>query len=95
MRESLAAFSDPNLTHELALEFDLQFHASVAAADHNTSFGSSLDRVDLGSWEISGDEVADRDHLVFVAVAPGSAFRGLDEGVRSFEEPVADPVYLP
>lgn len=38
IRESLDAYSDPDLTHELALEFDLQFHASVAAAAHNTFF---------------------------------------------------------
>lgn len=38
MRESLAAFSDPGLTHELALEYDLQFHTAVAAAAHNTFF---------------------------------------------------------
>jgi len=44
--------------------------------------GSSLDRVDFGWWEFSGDEVDevdevdDRDHLVLVAVAPSSALQG-------------------
>ena len=45
--------------------------------------------------EFGCGEVDDGDHLGFVAVASGSGFGGLDEGVDPFEQAVVQMVGMP
>ena len=45
--------------------------------------------------ELGGSEVDDCDHLVFVAVASGSGFGCLDQGVDAFEQAVGQVVGVP
>lgn len=88
MRESLAAFSDPNLTHELALEYDLLFHASVAAAAHNTFFQYIVNPINeylRSKYQVSlGYEAARQrmllEHMAITeAISQGDAQRAGDQ----------------
>ena len=87
----LSRFQTPALPRAIC---DIRSSDTFYLHENEGFFGSSLDRVDLGYWELSGDEVDDRDHLVLVAVAPCPTFRGLDESVHSLQGFVAGPVLL-
>jgi len=45
--------------------------------------GSSLDRLDLGEWELPGDQVDDGDHLGLGSIAARPALGRLDERVAA------------